>query len=145
MADEGLRRDLCGPAVALDLLQPDYRHGSGSSSYPTMDLDAIKALDVASITAPDSVLFFWATTGLLMQAGEAMAAWGFKYMRKQAVPWDKGSRSALATGFATRPELLLIGTRGDIPAPAPGKQWPRGLIQGARPRAFAQAGREPTS
>ena len=46
-------------------------------SYPTMDLDAIKARDVASIAAPDSVLFLWATAPTHMQAGEVMAAWGF--------------------------------------------------------------------
>jgi N6-adenosine-specific RNA methylase IME4 len=46
-------------------------------SYPTMDLDAIKALDVQSIAAPDSVLFLWATVPTFMEAGEVMAAWGF--------------------------------------------------------------------
>ena len=45
--------------------------------YPTMDLDAIKALKVQSIAAPDSVLFLWATVPMHMQAGEVMAAWGF--------------------------------------------------------------------
>ncbi|MGO4263920.1 MT-A70 family methyltransferase, partial [Lysobacter sp. TAB13] len=48
-----------------------------------------------------------------------MAAWGFAY--KSHVVWDKGS---LGTGywFRNQHELLLVGTRGDIPAPAMGTQ-----------------------
>lgn len=54
---------------------------AANSHYPTSGLEEIKALDVASIAAPDCVLFLWATVPMLPQAHEAMAAWGFKYNR----------------------------------------------------------------
>ena len=88
--------------------------------YPTMDLDAIKTLRVASIAAPDSVLFMWATGAMNPQALEVMGTWGFEY-RSQFV-WAK---DRAGTGYWNRNqhELLLVGVRGDVPAPAPGSQW----------------------
>ena len=94
--------------------------------YPTMTLDDIKALNVAGIAASDSVLFLWATMPMLPRALEVMAAWGFKY--KSGIPWDKGE-IGVGYWFRNEAELLLVGTRGEIPAPAPGEQWPRGLIR----------------
>ena len=94
-------------------------------SYPTMDLDAIKAL-TSSDRRADSVLFLWATVPTLMQAGEVMAAWGFTY-QSQFV-WLKkireGEKNRPGTGYWSRNvhETLLVGTRGKIPAPAPGTQ-----------------------
>ena len=94
---------------------------SASAHYPVSDLDAIKTLDVRSISADDAVLFLWAPAPMLPQALEVMAAWGFAY--KAHVVWliDK-----LGLGYWARSkhELLLIGTRGDVVAPAPGTQWP---------------------
>jgi N6-adenosine-specific RNA methylase IME4 len=49
-----------------------------------------------------------------------MKAWGFVY--KSQFVWVKNK---IGLGFWNRykHELLLIGTRGHIPAPAPGTQW----------------------
>ncbi len=57
---------------------------------------------------------------MLPQALEVMAARGFDY--KSHVIWRKDKRG---TGywFTNWHELLLVGTRGDIPAPAEGDQW----------------------
>ena len=60
--------------------------------YPTMDLDAIKALDVQSIAAPNSVLFLWATEPTLMQVGEVMAAWGSATSHTVWLKKDRGGR-----------------------------------------------------
>jgi N6-adenosine-specific RNA methylase IME4 len=87
--------------------------------YPTMTLDAIKALDVAGIAADDSVLFMWATVPVLPQAIETMAAWGFSY--KSGLAWAK-DRAGTGYWFRNQHELLLFGTRGNPPAPAPGTQ-----------------------
>lgn len=85
-----------------------------------MSLDEIKALDVASIAADDSVLLMWATVPMLPHALEVMAAWGFAY--KSHVVWVK-DRFGTGYWFRNQHELLLVGTRGNPPAPAPGTQW----------------------
>jgi N6-adenosine-specific RNA methylase IME4 len=91
---------------------------AADNHYPTMDVDGIKALEVPA--ADDAVLFLWATAPMLPEALEVMAAWGFEY--KSHCIWAK---DVLGTGYWFRSlhELLLVGTRGDIPAPAPGTQY----------------------
>jgi N6-adenosine-specific RNA methylase IME4 len=86
--------------------------------YPTMELDAIKALRVPA--AEDCALFLWATIPMLPQALEVMTAWGFAY--KSHFVWAKDK---IGPGYWVRSkhELLLIGTRGKVPAPAPGDQY----------------------
>ena len=113
-------------------------------SYPAMDLDAIKARDIASIAAPDCAPFLWATVPTLMQAGEVMAAWGFRY--KSHIVWLKkdrgGEKDRAGTGYwnCCVHEIPLIGTRGDIPAPAQGTQQDS-VDRRARRRALRQAER----
>jgi N6-adenosine-specific RNA methylase IME4 len=113
---------------------------AADNHYPTMTVDEIKARGVPSIAAKDSVLFLWATVPMLPQALEVMKAWGFEY--KSCVTWAKGR---LGTGywFINQTEFLLVGTRGDIPAPAPGTQWPSLIGAPARehsrkPEVFAE-------
>jgi N6-adenosine-specific RNA methylase IME4 len=93
---------------------------SAANHYATSELADIKARDVPSIAAKDCVLFLWATVPMLAQAIEVMAAWGFAY--KSHCVWEKDQ---VGTGywFRNEHELLLVGTRGDVPAPAPGTQW----------------------
>lgn len=94
---------------------------SADNHYPTSALEAIKGRDVGSLAADDAVLFLWATVPMLPQALEVMAAWGFAY--KSHWVWAK---DRIGTGFWNRNqhELLLLGTRGNPPAPAMGDQWP---------------------
>jgi N6-adenosine-specific RNA methylase IME4 len=93
---------------------------SADNHYPTSPLDLIKARPVADIAADDCVLFLWATVPMLPQAFEVMAAWGFAYV-SHAV-WVK-DRAGTGYWFRNRHELLLVGTRGYLPAPATGTQW----------------------
>jgi N6-adenosine-specific RNA methylase IME4 len=94
---------------------------AAENHYPTASLAEIKALDVKSIAAADCVLFLWATAPMLPQALEAMAAWGFAY--KSCAVWSK-DRIGTGYWFRNRHEILLVGTRGRVPAPAMGTQWP---------------------
>jgi N6-adenosine-specific RNA methylase IME4 len=96
--------------------------------YQTMALDQIKALKVPA--ADDCALFLWATIPLLDAAIEVLAAWGFKY--KSAIVWQK---DRAGTGYWVRgqAELLLIATRGNVPAPAPGEQ-PPAVVEAPRGR-----------
>lgn len=93
---------------------------AADNHYPTSELEDIKARDVASIAADNCVLFIWATLPMLPQALEVMTAWGFAY--KSACVWRK-DRIGTGYWFRNRNELLLVGMRGDVPAPAPGTQW----------------------
>jgi len=99
---------------------------AADNHYGTSVTGVIKARDVQSIAADNSVLAIWATVPMLPQALEVMAAWGFTY--KSHFVWVK---DRIGTGYWNRNkhELLLIGTRGDVPAPAPGTQWPS-VIEG---------------
>lgn len=93
---------------------------SADNHYPTSCLEVIKARDVASIAAGDCVLFLWATVPMLPHALVVMAAWGFDY--RSHFVWGK---DRIGTGYwnRNRHELLLVGVKGDVPAPAPGTQW----------------------
>jgi N6-adenosine-specific RNA methylase IME4 len=86
-------------------------------------LDDIKALPVPA--ADRCVLFLWATVPLLPEAIEVMRAWGFTYKSSSTWVKDKAGTGYWVRGIV---EHLLIGRRGDVPAPAPGDQYP-GVIE----------------
>lgn len=94
---------------------------AADNHYPTSATEIIAARNVPSIAAEDCVLFLWATVPMLPAALHVMQAWGFEY--KSHVTWDK---IHIGTGywFRNRHEMLLVGTRGDVPAPAMGSQFP---------------------
>ena len=100
---------------------------AADNHYPTSCTEVIAARDVPSIAAADCVLFLWATAPMLPHALLVMAAWGFDY--KSQVIWQKCRPSGepfLGTGywFRNAHELLLVGVKGNIPAPAMGTQEP---------------------
>jgi N6-adenosine-specific RNA methylase IME4/ParB-like chromosome segregation protein Spo0J len=93
---------------------------AADNHYPTSTLEVIKSRDVAAIAADDCVLFLWATAPMLPQALEVMDAWGFEYRSNYV--WLKDH---IGTGYWNRNahEHLLVGMRGNVPAPALGTQW----------------------
>ena len=93
---------------------------AADNHYPTSTLEVIKSRAVENIAAKDCVLFLWTTAPMTPHALLVMAAWGFDY--KSQYVWSKDKAG---TGYWSRErhELMLIGTRGDIPCPTPGKQW----------------------
>jgi N6-adenosine-specific RNA methylase IME4 len=115
------------------LADPPWRYEGAEAAnrqienqYGTMSLDAIKALKVPA--ASDAVLFLWATSPKLPEALAVMSAWGFLY-RTSAV-WAK-DRIGMGYYFRQQHELLLVGKRGELPAPAPGNR-PSSLIHAPR-------------
>ena len=92
---------------------------SAENHYPCSVVDKIAEIDVPSIAAPDCVLFLWATAPMLREALWLMEAWGFEY--KSHAVWFK-NRVSTGYWFRNVHELLLVGTHGDIPAPAMGTQ-----------------------
>jgi N6-adenosine-specific RNA methylase IME4 len=112
---------------------------AADNHYETMRLDDIKAMAVPAAT--DCVLFLWATAPMLPEALSVMEAWGFTY--KSHCIWVK-DRVGTGYWFRNKHELLLVGTRGKVPAPAPGEQF-ASVIEAAlaehsrKPQAFADA------
>src|SRR5262249_46866246 len=92
---------------------------AADNHYPTNCTEVIASRDVASIAAHDCVLFLCATAPMLPHALTVMAAWGFDY--RSHLVWIKDK---IGTGYWFRNghELLLVGVRGNVPAPAPGTQ-----------------------
>lgn len=86
--------------------------------YPTMTLEELEELKIPA--AGDCVMFMWATQPTLAIALQLMDIWDFDY-RTHAV-WVKNK---IGTGywFRSKHEILLLGTCGNLPAPAPGTQW----------------------
>jgi N6-adenosine-specific RNA methylase IME4 len=111
---------------------------AADNHYPTMDTEAVMALEVPA--DDDCVLFLWATVPMLPHAIAVMSAWDFTY--KSNFVWVKDKAG---TGFWSRNkhELLLIGTRGSVPAPAHGDQYPSAIEaprgeHSAKPFAFRE-------
>ena len=94
---------------------------AADNHYPTSDLETIKNRDVGSLAADDSICWLWVTVPMLLEGIEVLKAWGFTY--KSHLVWNK-DRIGTGYWFRNRHELLLIGTRGKIPAPAMGDQFP---------------------
>lgn len=101
---------------------PPWQYESGSidesrvieNQYPTMTLDAIKAMTVPALD--DAVLFLWATSPKLAEALEVVTAWGFRY--RTCAVWTK-PRIGMGYYFRQQHELLLVATRGALPVPEP--------------------------
>jgi N6-adenosine-specific RNA methylase IME4 len=94
-----------------------------------------------SIAADDCVLFLWSTNQHLDVAIDVLRAWGFEYVSHYI--WRKPT---MGLGHWNRSvhEVLLIGTRGNIPCPALGTQResvidaPRGEQHSAKPEVFLE-------
>lgn len=90
---------------------------SADNHYPTMTTIDIVNLKVPA--ADDCVLYLWATAPMLQEALDVMQAWGFSY--KSQLVWVK-DRVGTGYWFRNQHEILLVGVRGNIPAPAQGSQ-----------------------
>lgn len=131
------------PVGGFDLIMADppwaFRtysaKGQGRSPerhYRTMTLDRIKAMPVAALAAPDTILWLWATAPLLPRALEVLDAWGFRYATMGY--WGKVSARGqvqIGGGYRLRcsGEPFLIGTKG---APPLGSRSVRSLLLSAR-------------
>ena len=71
----------------------------------TMTTDELCALPVASIAAPDCMLFMWATFPNLLDCLKVIAAWGFNY-KSCGFVWAKSNRKSpgfhVGLGYYTR-------------------------------------------
>ena len=107
------------PAWRFETYSAKGKRKAADNHYPTMPVDEIAALEVGGLAAADCALFLWATVPMLRQALVILEGWGFVYKSEWAWIKDK-----IAHGYwnRNRHEILLLGTRGAIPAPALGTQ-----------------------
>lgn len=101
---------------------------AADNHYPTSKLETIMAREVSEIAARDCVLFLWTTVPMLScgAAHHVIHAWGFE--GKTQIVWVK-DRGGTGYWFQNWHEVLMVATRGEPPAPAPGTQW-RSVIEG---------------
>src|ERR1700674_196328 len=96
-ASESLTRWSANRRFSTILADPPWRFQNSTgkvapehrrlSRYGTLSLNEIKALPVATITAPTSHLYLWVPNALLAEGLAVMAAWGFTY--KSNIVWHK--------------------------------------------------------
>lgn len=90
--------------------------------------------------ADDCVMFQWSTVQHLDVMIDLLRLRGFRYVSHYV--WGK-DKIGLGYWNRNKHEILLIGTRGNIPCPAPGEQWdslimaPRGE-HSAKPECFLE-------
>jgi N6-adenosine-specific RNA methylase IME4 len=86
--------------------------------YSTLDLDSIKAIDVASVSAKNAHLYLWVPNAMLPDGLRVMEAWGFRYISN--IIWAKrridGGPDGRGVGFYFRnvTEVILFGVRGSM-------------------------------
>ncbi len=86
--------------------------------YPTMSIEAIRALPVEEVVADDAHLYLWVPNALLPDGLDVMASWGFRYVTN--IIWSKrrkdGGPDGRGVGFYFRnvTEMLLFGVRGSL-------------------------------
>jgi N6-adenosine-specific RNA methylase IME4 len=104
--------------------------------YPTLDLEAICAIPVATAAAADSHLYLWVPNALLPQGLEVMRRWGFTY--KSNVVWFKVRKDRGPDGrgvgfyFRNVTELVLFGVRGRMRTLAPGRRQTNIIVTAKR-------------
>jgi N6-adenosine-specific RNA methylase IME4 len=97
----------------------DKAWNTPDDQYPTLTDEQITSFRVngklvSELAHKDAGLFLWCTSANIVRALEVMQRWGFTY-KSQAV-WDK-ERFGTGLIFLNQHEVLLYGTRGDMPAP----------------------------
>lgn len=118
-----------------------------ANHYPTMTFEELAALPVGALAADDAALWCWATMPHLAQCFELIKIWGFAY--KSHLVWRKATMQGALDGdellgvgragqanpgrdpplkrgtghwFIGVHEVLLLATRGNVPAPLKGTQ-----------------------
>jgi N6-adenosine-specific RNA methylase IME4 len=90
---------------------------SAKQHYETMTIDAIKALPVQAIAAPNCALLMWVNGPLLPECLDIIQGWGFRH-KGIAFAWcrqnTKSAGFAMGCGYYTRAnvEVCFLATRG---------------------------------
>jgi len=98
------------PAWPYEIRDQDSSH-RGVRPYPSMSIEQICALDVASLMAKDAIFFLWVPNFHLVQgvAATVLRAWGFE--PKTLVTWVK-NRAGNGDWLRSQTEQAVMATRG---------------------------------
>lgn len=125
------------PPWTFETFSENGKDRSAENHYPTMTLDDIRAMNIPA--ADNCAMFLWVTVPHLHNGIEILQGWGFEY--KSAYFWNKLNKG---TGYwsANEMEVLLLGIKGNVPAPLPEQRMPQVIVakQGehsAKPEAIA--------
>lgn len=87
--------------------------------YPTMSIDALKALPIKERVEGKAHLYLWTTNSFMVDAFEIARAWGFD--PKTILTWGKThkndpTRASMKTGYYYRSatEHIVFATRGNL-------------------------------
>ena len=92
-------------------IQQQGARGAGQH-YSLMPLDAVKAMPVADLAAPDAHCWLWVTNATLRAGHDVLEAWGF--VPRSPLTWVK-PRLGLGNYLRNATEHLILGTRGQAP------------------------------
>jgi N6-adenosine-specific RNA methylase IME4 len=91
----------------------DGKQASRDLPYPTMTLDAIKALPIKDLLADDAHLYLWTTNKYLPAAFEVVTAWGFTY--STTLVWAKNLMGGgLGGAYRISSEYVIFARRGKL-------------------------------
>ncbi len=105
------------PAWSYQMYSEKGHAKSPHAHYECMDMEAMKALPVGHLAAPDSVMVMWGVFPMMPQAIELLAHYGFRYVTGGA--WAKqsstGNKWAFGTGYVFRgaAEFYIVGKMGN--------------------------------
>jgi N6-adenosine-specific RNA methylase IME4 len=106
--------------------------------YDGMSLEAIKALPVGDLAAPDCRLFCWTTNRYLPEAFGVLEAWGFRY--RQTLTWHKTDTNLMGSVAPNSTEFLLVATCGKparlLTMPSSVIATPHGRTHSQKPEAW---------
>lgn len=88
---------------------------SATFKYPTLKLNQLKELNVASISDDDCILFMWTTGPQMANSIELGVAWGFEY-KTVAFVWDKMIHNP-GRYTLSQTEFVLAFKKGKFPQP----------------------------
>jgi N6-adenosine-specific RNA methylase IME4 len=120
------------PPWKFDIYSEKGLERTPDQHYPTLSDQEIIDFEVggkpvAEIAQKDAALFLWCTSSNLQRALAILEGWGFTF--KSSAVWVK-DKSGLGLVFRNQHEVLLYGTKGNMPGPQyqPSSvfQYPRG-------------------
>lgn len=84
--------------------------GAPHTQYALMNLADIKAMDIRSLAAKNSICWLWVPNCLIHRGIEVLNAWGFEFVT--SVVWIKNKGAPSQGAVLPRHETILIGKRG---------------------------------
>lgn len=107
------------PPWAFKTYSDKGKDRSADMYYPTLSYEdivnfTVQGKPISDIAHKDAALFLWCTSSNILTASDVMRAWDFEY--KTHAVWVK-DKIGLGLVFRNQHEVLLFGTRGNMPGP----------------------------